>query len=416
MKKLVSFFIIVVYSACLNSSEIDILLDKLVEKGVISGYEASEVKYEGSEQTVFEITNRLHKTLPLWLQSISLGGDIRIRHEEIDNDDVSYIRSRERIRARAYLNAKASDKVYANIGFATGEDDNPKSTNQTFTKNFSKKGVYLDYAYFEYYPFSFLTFLAGKMKNPLWMTNDMIFDGDINPEGYFLKAEKAFNSNFSLFLGAGRFNLNEIKDNSNDPYLLFSQTYLKLRDEENFKKLKFAFSFYDFKDVKNSKLLDYATKTNSTPLPSTTTYKYDYDVISLDLLLESNIQNNIKIPFTPLSINYIAINANYVKNILIKKDNEGYIIGVKIGNEKITNSGEFQIGYNYRELKKDAWVDCYPDSDFYGGKTQVYGSKYTFIYGLGENFNLTSSYFLTRSFKTSDKKEEVFQVDLNVKF
>ncbi len=314
MKKAISLITSgLLYVSLVNAGEIDMLLDKLVEKEIISGYEASEIKYEGEEKTRFEISNRLHRTLPLWLQSITIGGDIRIRHEEIDNDNINYIRSRERIRARVYLNTKINEKVYGNIGFATGEDDNPKSTNQTFMKNFSKKEIYLDYAYFEYYPLSFLLIMGGKMKNPLWMTNDMIFDSDINPEGYFVKIEKSFTSSFYSYISGGRFFLNEIKDNSRDPYLVFSQLYLNLRDEESIKRMSFSFSFHDFRNIKNSKLLDYTTKTNSTPLPSTTTYKYDYDVISFDGEAGYLIQNPLKIPFTPLSISYFSINANYIK-------------------------------------------------------------------------------------------------------
>ncbi|MDD5771452.1 MAG: putative porin, partial [Candidatus Omnitrophica bacterium] len=63
------------------AGEIDLLLQKLVDKGVLTGAEAQQVKYETQEQVKKEIATAKSSSLPEWLQKIKLKGDLRLRYQ-----------------------------------------------------------------------------------------------------------------------------------------------------------------------------------------------------------------------------------------------------------------------------------------------------------------------------------------------
>lgn len=132
-----------------------------------------------------------------WLKRISFSGDIRWRTEGFYQDEVN-ARTRERIRLRLGMKAKISDELEAAIRIATGTANDPISTNQSLGNAFSKKSFNLDQAYIKItpgetfglqdLPWSPLAITVGKMSNTLWspsagLTSEMIFDGDLTPEG-----------------------------------------------------------------------------------------------------------------------------------------------------------------------------------------------------------------------------------------
>ncbi|MFA5311561.1 MAG: putative porin, partial [Candidatus Omnitrophota bacterium] len=136
MKKLVSAAAIGL-SLCLSgvgvsyAGEIDLLLEKLVDKGVLSGAEAQQVKYETQEQVKKEIATGKSESLPKWLQNIKLKGDLRLRyqykHEKATND---YNKDTHlgRVRARLGLESRINEKILAGIGVATNSGGDPRST------------------------------------------------------------------------------------------------------------------------------------------------------------------------------------------------------------------------------------------------------------------------------------------------
>jgi len=87
MKKL--FIAVLLGSFCLMSAgiqasyagEIDLLLQKLVDKGVLTGAEAQQVKIETQEQVKKDIATGKSASLPAWVQNIKLKGDLRLRYQ-----------------------------------------------------------------------------------------------------------------------------------------------------------------------------------------------------------------------------------------------------------------------------------------------------------------------------------------------
>jgi hypothetical protein len=120
------------------------------------------------------------------LGPLSFSGDIRVREEPIFGgpSDGSLDRNRARMRARFNIFADLSDQFQAGISLASGDVNDPTSTNQTMGVFYTRKAFALDQAYVNYEPswFKPLTLTAGKFRYP-WYNTELTWDKDLNPEG-----------------------------------------------------------------------------------------------------------------------------------------------------------------------------------------------------------------------------------------
>ena len=87
-----------------------------------------------------------------------------------------------------------------------------------------------------------------------------------------------------------------------------------------------------------------------------------------------------------------------------------------MGNSKVGGKGQWKITGSYRFLGMDAWLDALPDSDFYGGATDVKGYEGILEYGIAKNIIFTIDYYRTQRIKTAKAPETVLQTDINFKF
>ena len=71
--------------------------------------------------------------------------------------------------------------------------------------------------------------------------------------------------------------------------------------------------------------------------------------------------------------------------------------------------------YIDRHLKKDAWIDIFPDSDAYSGHTDVKGHELAFTYGVGKNVTLGIDYYYMERIKGTGRRH-LLQVDWKLKF
>ncbi len=94
-------------------------------------------------------------------------------------------KDRQRIRARLGAYTEINPQVDTGIRIATGGGDDARSTNQDQDNYFDKKQIWLDLGYIDYHPDAIknLHVIGGKMQQPWVSMGDVIWDGDINPEG-----------------------------------------------------------------------------------------------------------------------------------------------------------------------------------------------------------------------------------------
>lgn len=120
------------------------------------------------------------------LGPVSFSGDIRFRGEPFFGGPTneSLDRMRERIRVRFNAFADLGSQFKAGITLASGDVNNPISTNQDLTGFYTRKPIELDQAFVQFTPDQFknLTLVGGKFRYP-WYNTELTWDKDLNPEG-----------------------------------------------------------------------------------------------------------------------------------------------------------------------------------------------------------------------------------------
>ncbi len=120
------------------------------------------------------------------LGPISFSGDVRLRAEPFFGGptDESLQRARARVRVRFNALADLGEQFRTGITLASGDINDPTSTNQNLTGFYSRKAIALDQAFVEFTPkqFKALTVIGGKFRYP-WYNTELTWDKDLNPEG-----------------------------------------------------------------------------------------------------------------------------------------------------------------------------------------------------------------------------------------
>ena len=120
------------------------------------------------------------------LGPISFSGDIRLREEPIFGGpaDENLQRVRTRLRARFNAVADLGEQFRAGFTLASGDINDPISTNQTLTGFYTRKPIAIDLAFVEYRPnwLKSFSFTGGKFRYP-WYNTELTWDKDLNPEG-----------------------------------------------------------------------------------------------------------------------------------------------------------------------------------------------------------------------------------------
>jgi len=120
------------------------------------------------------------------LGPISFSGDVRLRAEPFFGgpSDQSLDRARARVRVRFNALATLGSQFRAGLTLASGDVNDPTTTNQTLTGFYARKAVALDQAFVEFTPDQFknLTVVGGKFRYP-WFNTELTWDKDLNPEG-----------------------------------------------------------------------------------------------------------------------------------------------------------------------------------------------------------------------------------------
>ncbi|MEJ2696109.1 MAG: putative porin [Candidatus Sulfobium sp.] len=392
-----------IFAASARASDVDVLIDKLVEKGVLTRSDAEAIlketkEAERKEQPKAEQMAKAEKAAaPSWTDNIKFFGDFRLRNQW-EHREGKDARDRGRFRWRFGAEAKVVDNLQVGFRLASGGDD-PRSTNQTFEDIFSSKSMRIDRAYARYEPVGWLTLTGGKFANPIWTTADLLWDDDINPEGLaahvYMKGEPV-----DVFFNTGLFVMNQFK-NSSEPLMFPLQLGVNWKVAEN-TDLKLAGSYYYFSGLQGE-TLDFSAKTNTLVPGDGLKYKYNAFTAETELGLRDVI------------FPYVGLFGTYVYNPDPSDNNQGFLAGVKFGDKKVSKGGDWQVKYMYRYLETDAWPDVFPDSDFFGGATNVKGHEAVASYGLMKHVTLGLDYYHSSQIHgTTD--EDLFQTDLVFKF
>jgi len=445
------------------ASEVDALLQKLIDKGVLSASEAQEIRTETNEEAARidkqkeEDYKKLAKTiLPDWVQNTTLKGDFRLRYAYNHvNGGTESDKQRARLRLRVGFETKVNDKLTLGVGLATGlsssndsrtdgtgnlTSDYARSANQTFTGAFSKKPINLDLAYAKYTPQPWASFVGGMMVNPFWdPEGKFVWDDNIRPEGFALLLNKSWDSHLTTFLNAGYFVLDQNTGMHNAPNLYAFQPGAAYNFNDNL-SLKGAVSLYNWQNIKGRNLP--GSSYDSTAISAAHPYQLYGNSRDLVAGVPTNVINGfnnvipqvefgIKHPLSRLfdldsvglsflDVPYLSLFGEYMVNTQVSKSGTGYVLGFKLGSEKIDKWGDWQLQCDYRKIEADAIPDILPDADFYnsiaGGTTGVSGNRFVFDWGLGKNNWLELNLYRDEAFKLGGQQETTFYADWKMKF
>ena len=350
-----------------------------------------------------------------WAESTRLTGDMRVRQETIDVDgepDFTGSRNKDRQRIRARLGAftKINPEVETGIQVASGNGADRRSTNENMDNYFDKKAVWLDLAYINYNPVAVpgLKTFAGKMKQPWMSMGDVIWDGDINPEGVAAGYTKK-NGTTTFFGSGGYYVLKDAVDSEgfeieNDLALYQLQGGVAF-DVSDSARWTLGASVYDFNNDKYGSTSSFRANGNTTDKFGLGEIFTQLDVIGLPL---------------PLSL-YGQYVQNYEARDMAatttddSDEDTAYLFGLR------TNIAGVAFDYNYRDVDANGVVGGFTDSDFAVGYTNSSGHKLKLKYDFMKNFSIGATYFMAESDAASSQKlkgvdADTLHVDLEAKF
>jgi len=359
-----------------------------------------------------------NELLPKWIQNLSFKGDLRLRLQSDQKPNTNTpARNRARIRFRLGAETRMEDNLKAGFGFATLSlkassegnvvDGDPRSTNFTLGDSLSKMPIAVDYAYVEYDPADFIKVLGGKFKNPIWNATDLLWDSDLNPDGLALVMKLKPSENISLFFTPEVMIIDEISSSEKDPLMYAFQPGLDIKWQSF--SFKSAVAYYIFSGVKGNKL-DHSAGTNT---GATTALSNNYTSVNPSVSISKS-----ELPL----IKTVSVFGDYVINTDSSTNNTGYSIGLQIGDSKISDLGQWSLKSMYRQLETDSWLDTFPDSDAYSGKTNCQGREMIFELGLSKNSLLSFDYYSMDKLVGNSSKTpngtvlEVMQLDFVYKF
>jgi hypothetical protein len=251
----------------------------------------------------------------------------------------------------------------------------------------------------------------GKMANPFYRAgkNQLIWDGDVSPEGIAAQLNRDHGGGLSSHINAGGFWLAE-RNNDSDTGLFGLQSYIKQTNESGHWLV--GASFYCYTNIDDvNQLGNHASGTNRTLLGNTVgvgdQYRYDYDII------EGFGEYGFTCNSTP-----VLLYGSAVQNRAAPSNrNTGWLVGLTLNKAK--NPGDWELGYNYRDIQSDAVFAGLNDSDFIGGGTDGKGHKVSAKYQVAKNLQAAVTYFCNQRYVTEESRTDLFrtlQLDLIFKF
>jgi polyhydroxyalkanoate synthesis regulator phasin len=416
MKKFKVFLVVMMIMAIAvpvqaATTEVDALIQKLVDKGVLNKEEAREIKREIVDDSKALQEDRIKQNTPDWVQNTKLKGDMRVRYQFERREDDTESRSRGRLRYRLGIENKVNDQWRVGAGLASSEIgstvDDARSTNTTFTDGFRRADIRLDSAFAEYQPAPWGKAAAGRFVKTdyLWTPTDMLWDTDINPTGASFHVEKKFNDNFTTYLNNGVWVIDENgKSDRTDPFLFYGQGGIK--NTMGILDSQIAATYYGFNGVKGATL----DGTSSANTLSGGVLRYDYDAFG------TSAEIGLKRPLGLDAVERFAVFGDHIHNFDPDGDANGWAAGIKFGDIKVVGKSQWLFKYQFTTLGKDAFPDAYPDSDRLGGATDVKGHEWILEYGLSKNVSVALDYYQDDRINAAHNRQKLLQADVNLKF
>lgn len=472
--------------------------DDVIRVPYIPEFIKDEIRQQVREELSEEVTENVVATakeeqwgvpgaLPGWIQNARFFGDVRVRAQynifDDDNDtqypnamainngvnvatggeEVFYDFTNNtqvgRVRFRLGVQTDLSPYARATARIATGNRNNPVSSNHTLDADTSSD-IYLDQAYIELYTRSkSVRFIGGQMKNPFFRNSEVVWDNDFSMPGAVLeysplRSMQNVNPAIDPYIRAGYIPLDELDLGQQDKFAYAGQIGSSFQFNDT-TELEFAIAYYDFNNVTGVRnpVLDQGLTDDTAPdflQKGNTLFNIANSSTSGEFLLalasEFEVLDVGSTLTMDLSERYEAqVNLNYVKNVgwddetfygnvgadptgfvvlfgdpvQYSKEDEAYEVSFTIGDKAVDAFNRWRTTITYRSVEKDAVLDAYTNSDFHLGGTDNRGYIFSLEYGLTNNTWLHTRYLSSnevQGLSQAGLRIDVLQVDLNMKF
>lgn len=385
--------------ANLQAQSSDALLNKLVQKGILTEAEAKDLRQESDKESAKTTSSNLG--LPDWVNSLKLSGDFRGRLDYMGSDNSLVTdRYRFRYRVRAGLTAKLVDDFEINLTLGSSDDKgNALSNNATLENNGTKKPIYIDKVYAKWTPLHdgewTVSSTIGKMALPFQAT-PMEFDPDYTPEGAAFQVGYKISDQHNLQFNSAAFVLDELSASSHDPYLLGGQALWNAKWPP---KLESSLGIAIFGIGNNSGLSTANVPNNNAgntrDAAGNLVYHYNPYVLSGNLTYKFDSFPLYKGAFP------VSLGGDYMNNPAADNNNQAYWAGMTFG--KAGKRGNWDLSYRYQRLEADAWYEELVDDDnagFYqtaqtGGKSGLTGGTNIKGHLVKLNYSITDALTFT---------------------
>jgi hypothetical protein len=404
----------------------DSLLNKLVEKGILTKKEADDLKVESAKD--FSKAYSAKSPMPSWVQSMKLSGDFRGRYDGIFRTDTTPAggtieggdRNRLRYRLRFGATATMSDHFEVGLRLASGDvssvgglvqpvsgafGGNTFSANTTLNGDASRKWIFVDAAYAKWSPKDWFQAQIGKMDNTFWIS-DAVIDYDYQPEGAQEKLTYELNPNHKFNLTAGQWAIAENFSGpgtgpQNDTYLFLEQVDWAAKWTPHLSS-RLGLGLMNYKNQQSiSGALETFINQNGTPASGPGSQNFNPFIARGELAYTFDSFPMFHGSFP------VAIGGEYVHNPGANGDafagktysgrgNQAYNIGLTLGSVK--QKGNWQLAYNYKYIEPAALWHGLNDDDFgfnAKGGTDVKGHHIKAWYRPYDPLTIVLSYYIT---------------------
>lgn len=418
------------------------LIDLLVKKGIINDQEGEELRADLMKDFATSSAGKLNLSTPL--TEFRISGDVRVRYEDRTGKIAVTGDHQERDRFRYRFRTSLTGKLVNNWTFGTRLETatGSRSSNVTMGDDagpFAKTndGVFIGQIYAAWTPTPEWTFTVGRMANPL-VTTSMVWDGDINPEGFaeqfkHREGKNEFGFTLGQFLYSTSGNQNIIGGTAAAPagtkdlFLTAWQGTYKRYIEGTTTFFQVAPTFYAYYNTDQranpAAFNSFMVAGNAAPINNLSVLEipFEYDWVAA---------NGVPLrAFADVAVNFDADQraAKFGRPELDGED-KAYHVGFQYG--KATLPGEWDARIIYQSVGAFALDTNLVDSDLFDSRTNMQG------WILGGNYALGGATQLSLTFAQGERKNStviapgsgdvgannaldkfwLFQADLNIKF
>ena len=353
----------------------DALLDKLVQKGVLTAEEAKDLRNESKKD--FDKAYLAKSGLSGWVTSLKFNGDFRGRYDGVFQDQSNSgpgtaTEDRHRLRYRLRFGATVDLSDHFEVGLRLGSGEvgsaapslggSTYSANTTLNNDASRKFIFVDLAYAKWKPTDWFSADIGKMNNAFWFT-DMVMDPDYNPEGAQQKAMLSLNERQRIGFTAGEFaileNYNAAGGTNNDVYLFMGQIDWSAKWSDKL-STRVGVAAYAFAHQNaGSAALETFLNQGGTPAFGPGSQNFNPIVVRGEVTYNLDSFPVFAGPFP------ITVGAEYANNPgahSLATGDQAYNLGATLGSAR--KKGNWQISYNYKNIGTAAVWHGLVDDDF----------------------------------------------------